>query len=124
MFGIAAEWTTDSGNWICGVVGVRVSRIGFWRRCGEGAIATERIRLTPGVQKILRRLCLRRRPIVFLTVLIYSHGENFDWFVGSKFIVNVFEEKVVPVEDDVVVDILECVWTEVDVQCGVRNRRG
>ena len=54
MLGIAAKRASDGGRRIGGVVNVAVRRLGFGRRCGEGAVATYGIRFAGRMQKIFR----------------------------------------------------------------------
>src|ERR1700674_1458531 len=67
------------------------------------------------MQKIFRRLRLRRRPVVFLAVFVGPHHEELDRLVCGELVPDPFTEKIVPIENNARITVFGGMGTEVNV---------
>ena len=103
-------WGRDSRDCRC-----KCRRVRIWARMEREPSPRSEFALPMECRKYFVWLRLRRRPVVLLAIFIRAHGEDIDGFIGGEFVLDSFEEEVVPIEDDVGVDVLSGMRTEVDV---------
>src|SRR4249920_2312013 len=67
------------------------------------------------MEKILRVFRLWRRPVIVLPIFIRAHQKELHGLASREFVLNALALKVVPIQDDLEIRILESVYAKVDV---------